>query len=228
MLLPAPMLQTIAMFLPLPPLWEKRIRILNDWTSCECPNEAVVCALDIIDENPRICWILIGMWCRKNTGTESTSNMEWLEPKHQINQSRVEWSDSDHWSYVLSYGNLSFATSHTARWKQNPTICELRWMAGYLSVLSQNQLHTTIVTIQTEESYDIEPEFIKRLIAIADVASICRQCCTNVSFVRWQRSTPLHWIWCQYRIGHCFSGGWFELLVLHIRRCGSQRRRLRW
>lgn len=49
MLLPAPIIQMIALFLPLPTLWEERLGLLELRNIHDSPNEAIVGALDMLD-----------------------------------------------------------------------------------------------------------------------------------------------------------------------------------
>jgi hypothetical protein len=178
-LLPLPIVQMIALLLPLPPFWRERISVLEFSTSIDCPNEAIVCALDIIDEILEFIGFLSAFdtakipapnphktWVDWNRSAQSKPTR-----KHQ-----VDTTVSDNRPFPLTISRLQ---PPLPRDENNPTLWELRRMTGYLPLLSQYQSRTDIVHVLTQQPYHIDRELIDQLIGIADVASICRRCCVQ-------------------------------------------------
>lgn len=187
MLLPAPIIQKVALFLPLPSLWHKRIVRLDVWTDSHCEqDEAIFYALDIIDEILDEAGFLLA--CDTAHIPAPSPHQTWLDWKLSA-KPRTSWIDRDvdgsHLSNRTTQHQLNIVelSPPSPNDEKNPTISELRRSVGYLSLLKQYSLHTNITTILSEKPYEIPCQIIEQLIRINDVASICRRCFTEPKFV---------------------------------------------
>jgi ankyrin repeat protein len=180
MLLSEPLVQKIALFLPLPKLWCKKTVGLHDYESL---NETMVYALDFIDEILEEGGILSAFaqakipapsphrtWC--DWKRSARPNGSWMDLNDEGN-----WTLPYHNPYHIRRSSITTSSVPSFRDKSTPTLCELRRSVGYSTVLSQNQSLTNIVSILEDTPYHMPRHIIDRLILMADVASICRRCC---------------------------------------------------
>ena len=175
MILPAPLIQSIAMFLPLPTLWQVRIKRLRSWTCENNPNEAVVHLLDIIDEILEAAGLLTALDAAQIAAPFPHSTWhEWKQSAISNTTLEIKGGNTSQYSpswYITESEPLSLQD------EKNPSMCELRRRAGYLPLLSKNECGTNIVSILMHEPYCIPREIMQPLIHIADVASLCRRSC---------------------------------------------------
>jgi hypothetical protein len=182
MLLPAPLVQVIASFLPLPTLWDKRIERLESWTCANNPNEAILYALDIIDEILEAAgWITALDVAKIVAPYPHPSWHEWK--RSAISNTALELnreystlyrpSGDERW-YILEPVPPPPSPTHDGN---NSTLCALRRRMGYLPLLNICEFGSNIVSILMNEPYCIPIRILQRLIRMADVASLCRRSC---------------------------------------------------
>ena len=183
MLLPAPLVKTIALYLPLPKLWDDRFKRL--WDSVD-PNEATISAFDFIDEIIEEGGLLLAFDAAQIPAP--IPHRTWCDWKQSAKPNTI-WSNIDNNDnmWIPQNGN-AFAPQRIPiisslppqpRDVKHPTICELRRLVGYTSVLSQYQFQTEIVAILSDQPYHMPRILIDKLINISDIASTCRRCCIN-------------------------------------------------
>jgi hypothetical protein len=181
MLLPAPLVKTIALFLPLPNLWDIRIKQLCELH--EAPNDVIVHALDIIDEILEEGGLLYAFdkaqipaptphqrWCNWKRSTMTLASQSNTDNEGQRDESDVIPTTQERLSVTAAF-------PPSPQDKKHPTIRELRRVVGYSMVLNKYESQTNIVSILLEEPYKMTQKIIDQVIRIADLASICRRCC---------------------------------------------------
>lgn len=189
MLLPAPLIQTIALFLPHPRLWKQRIDLLQ--SSSQNPNITIVFALDILDEILEDGGLLSAFATAKIPApTPHRSWCDWkrtAKPKTR-NSANISLNNL---AAVQQPRNITESLPPSPQDETNPTICELRRLAGYLPLISKYQSSTDIIAILTGEPYCIDPFLVQKLLLFADVASICRRCCIDPLLLSTSTVPPL-------------------------------------
>ena len=178
MLLPAPLVKNIALFLPLPNLWHHHMNRLELGDA----NEKIIYALDIMDEILESGGFLSA--CDTAKIPAPSPHTSWCDWKRCANTQNA-------WDANIDCGNSDVMfncmfTQHrraviackppSPQDDKNPTIRELRRLVGYTSLLRQYQSQTNIVTILSEKPYEIPLSIINRLIQLDDIASISRRC----------------------------------------------------
>jgi hypothetical protein len=172
MLLPAPLVKIIALYIPLPNLWKQQIAQLKEYTD---PSEKIFVALDILDEMLESRGFLSALDTAKIPAPNPhLSWSDWL-------RSSGAWGvlDSDDGGNEALDNLFSPQQPHSSLESQsplpkdakNPTLLELRRGVNYTSLLKQYASHTNIVTILSSKPYDMSKYMIKRLIKVADIAS---------------------------------------------------------
>lgn len=184
MTLPAPLIQSIALFLPLPRLWKMRLDQIQSFYR-KNPNAAIVYTLDIIDEILEDGDFLSA--CDQANIPAPKYHQSWHDWKRKA-QSRIEWNDKDNQTTnsLMRHSTVTQQRSSTTitemepptpRDERNPTIRALRRQVGYLSLLKRYQVHSPILNILMGKPYHMSFELIRQLMLLEDVASICRRCC---------------------------------------------------
>ena len=181
MVLPAALVQAITLFLPLPTLWTERMERLDEFTIGRNPNEAVVLTLDMIDEILEEGGFLSACdqaqipapiphpsWCDWKRSAEPIALCSVLHSKR--------WIPPNENPFEIERLSITASSSPVPCDEKRPSIRELRRFAGYLSLLSQHQFTTNILTVLSEEPYSLPHSSLKQLIRIADMASLCRRC----------------------------------------------------
>lgn len=176
MMLPANLVHSITLFIPLPMLYEERIDRMDLITREVEPNETIVYTLDIIDELLELGGFL--MACDEAKIPAPIPHRTWCDWKRSA-KPRLTWSDlKDERQNLMNQNQLTItsAPAPSPRDIKNPTLTELRRLVGYSSLLNQYQSTTNIVSILLEQPYGMPRETINKLIQIADFASLCRRC----------------------------------------------------
>jgi hypothetical protein len=183
MLLPAPLVKSIALFLPLPNLWEHQ---MNRFEKLGDDNEAIIYALDIMDEILESGGFLSA--CDEAKIPAPSPHVTWCDWKrcakaqrawdHDINVSPESESDVTH-NHTFTEQQRAVITTKPPKPhdEDHPTMRELRRWVGYTSLLRQYQSQTNIVTVLAEKPYGMPSSIIDQLIQLADMASLCRRCC---------------------------------------------------
>ena len=174
MLLPVPLIQTIALFLPLPPLWDERITRIQLRYGQSNPNAAIVYTLDVIDEILEEGGFLAA--CAEAKVPAPVPYLTWDDWKRSA-KPKATWNAQNIETRRNEPFNITESLPPRPRDENNPSICELRRQVGYLPLLHQYQSHTTIAEILMQNPYRMPEYFLRGLIHVADVASICRRCC---------------------------------------------------
>jgi ankyrin repeat protein len=209
MLLPAPIMATIAQYLPMPLLWHKRVLMLTK-QSLDQPDVAVANALDIVDEileeggfleacdRARIPppnsdfenWKMWKMWIRTHgapirpqTGNAAQPRIN-ITTAHLLPPPRIHASISSSATTVTTHSSSSSASS-TAPNATHLTIVQLRHSAAYLSLLVQ---YPHLSHILQAPDMHMPLALIAQLRTVADVASVTRR--TN-HVVHWAPSAAV-------------------------------------
>lgn len=177
MTLPEPLVRTITQFLPLPLLWESRIKILTNRTSVNS-DDAVRQCFDLIDEIldeggfPEAC---------DEAGVALPAGLKfasWTAWKDWGRQKGVaEASDT-----LGSVQSTDLTTSHCPppRDGNRPTFAEWRRCAGFLRRLEGEQSRLGLVLTSTP--YKLPSALINKLVNISDAASLVRRMRSGVHF----------------------------------------------
>ena len=146
MMLPAPLVKNISLFLSLPHLWKVRMDQLED---VEGPNVVrkidssakIVYALDIIDEILEEGGFLLA--CDQAQIPAPIPHLTWCDWKRHA-RARAIWSDGDdepsfHFTTPRREVDVTESLPPSPQDEHNPTIYELRRLVGYTSLLAQYQ-----------------------------------------------------------------------------------------
>lgn len=166
MMLPEPLVQTVAQFLPLPSLFEKRIGMLAKRSAVN-PDDAVGGALDLMDEILEEGGFLLALDAAQIPPPLIFS--QWSEWKAWGRQkgrvAAVDWGPERL--------DLTTATCPPPRNMDQPTFCELRRHAGLLQILSHRP--PLLESILTKQPYKMPQGLLEKLCKVADVASLTRR-----------------------------------------------------
>jgi ankyrin repeat protein len=185
MTLPAPLLEMIALFMPLPKLWTKRIAMLQS-TCFVNANAGIVNALDLIDEVLEEGGFLSA--CDLAQVPPPLPYRTWLDWKQSATSCSTTQQSGAVSSSLLTANptrrppvrrrlNVTEAMPPVPRDVHHPTMHELRRQVGYLPLLAKYQAPTNLIPILLEAPYRMPVGMVQQLIRTADVASICRRCC---------------------------------------------------
>jgi hypothetical protein len=152
---------------------------LESWTCENNPNEAVVHALDIIDEVFEEAGLLKALDTAKISAPFPHST--WHEWKQSAISNTTLGIQRANVSHYRPFWYITESIPPPPQDGKNPTLCELRRQAGYLPLLSKNESGTNIVSILMDEPYGIPRPIMQRLMHMSDVASLCRRCCVEAN-----------------------------------------------
>ena len=164
MCLPAPLVQLIASFLPLPNLWERSIGMLTRRAAIH-PNETVVSCLDLIDEIlEEGGWVQACETARVPPPEPFSSWRAWKVYGQNIPGSAVPIS-----SQRLVRPNITVAEMPQPT---RPTLAEHRRVVGFLSLLAR---HESLAQVLCSSVYQMPVGLVGQLIRTHDVASLVRR-----------------------------------------------------
>jgi uncharacterized protein len=164
MALPAPLVQAITQFLPLPKLWNRRMAMLQR-TCFVNANAAVLSALDLVDEILEEGGFLEA--CDKARVPAPPPFENWANWKRQKHGPVVVERD------VRDRVNVTTATIPLPKDPRLPSVLEMRRLAGYLPTLARYS--DTLGPILTGCPYNVPPAVLHKLCRVADVASLMRR-----------------------------------------------------
>jgi hypothetical protein len=171
MRLPAALVELIASFLPLPPLWEQLVNMLMRRADIN-PNETVVCCLDLIDEIlEEGGWVQACQAANVPPPHPYTSWTAWKTygqtiPRHLPSSMQTP-------PYV--HTNLTLRTLPSV---DRPSIAEHRRAAGFLPLLAK---HSRLVDVFKQPPFEMSPLLLNQLTQSQDVASLVRRVGSNGS-----------------------------------------------
>jgi ankyrin repeat protein len=198
MTLPAPLVEAIAQFAPLPAIWDKRIGLLTKRCLVNA-DAAVVCGLDLVDEI-----IEEGGFCEACDSAEAKppndyeswvsreSSVVRIERLHArispnicdscflFTLQKVWKSCSRRNSKVVASRpenrvrpNATLATVHGPQDPKRPSLVELRRQAGFLQVLAHR--FPNVGQVLMAAPYNVPPVVVQQLITISDIQSLVRR-----------------------------------------------------
>ena len=166
MTLPEPLMQTVAQFLPLPYLWEKRTGLLAKRAAANA-DQAISGALDLMDE------IL------EEGGLVQALDIAQVPPPLIFSQ----WSDWKAWGRqkgsvaAIDCGperlDMTAAMCPPPRNLDHPTFVELRRHAGFYQILSNHP--PLLNSVLTGPPFNMPHAILEKLCKVADVASLTRR-----------------------------------------------------
>jgi hypothetical protein len=215
-LLPTPILQNIVTFLPPPMLWLERLHALRRHMSEENSNDSIVSSLDVIDEILEDGGFLSA--CDAARIPAPTPYPTWCEWRQSINPPPTPGSCHYCHRYAMERSGIAYLSPLEARSIKNPSILVSRRQIGYLSLLSEYQNHTDIVSILAGKPYLLPKRIICQLIRIADIASICRRLCSRPTFLSQEKAKDCHGIDFDTRIASNILSLAYELYRWHVER----------
>lgn len=166
--LPGPLFSNIVTYLPLPPIWEKLIRVLLMNRCHVDPNASIACLLDIIDE------ILL-----ESDFASALDEAKVVPP--------AEFKSWDEWKSVASFGYRSSQNDKSPNsgvdraWPNDKallTALKVRRKALFLGLL-KNQV---LVDIMISPPYNMRRGLLSELSTASDIQSLTRRMSRGVSF----------------------------------------------
>jgi len=185
MKLPAPLVETIGKFLPLPLLWPRRLGMLTKWSVVD-PVESVIGALDLMDEVLSEGGLLEASDEVNVPAPSPLSSSPFVgaRPRREFN-SWCDWK-----SYVLMNGRVEAETSATPSVGGNrrldvttavvlgpsnpdaPTFVELRRQVGFFSMVATSP---ALAQKLSAAPYNMPPVVVQKLVVTSDLASLTRR-----------------------------------------------------
>ena len=177
MVLPAPLVESIALFLPPPNLWARRIAMLTTSRSAIAPDAAVIAALDLIDEVLEEGGFVEA--CDLANVPPPSTFRNWAEWKawgirgRNNNNGSVAAVTVEQQQQQQQRFNVTTAVAPAPRDPERPTVLELRRKVGYLQTLAKYQ--NTVGRLLLASPYNMPESTLQQLVTVADVASLTRR-----------------------------------------------------
>jgi ankyrin repeat protein len=171
MTLPEPLVQIIALFLPMPKLWEKRIDILRSSAYVNA-NEAIFHTLDLIDEMLEEGGFLKA--CDVAQVPAPGPFTSWADWKRSASTHSI--TVRSRYPRRPRNMNVTEAIPPPPQDPAHPTIHEMRRKVGYLPLMAQYMSQSKLQVVLTEPPYRMPQHLLQQLILISDIASISRRC----------------------------------------------------
>jgi ankyrin repeat protein len=175
MQLPAPLVSCIAEFLPLPPLWQKRMGMLTKRASVHA-DAAVTDALDMMDEILEVGGLVEA--CDAARIPPPPNFVSWRRWKaFGLQHGTVSTELKTH----RSRPNIATAQTPSPQNPKAPSFLELRRQVGYLQILANHA--STITPVLLKAPYRMSKTLLQQLVTCSDAASVVRRTgCRGVHF----------------------------------------------
>jgi len=175
MLLPAPLVQLIAAFMPLPHLWERSIGMLTKRATIH-PDETVVTALDLVDEILEEGGFVEA--CDAAAVSPPPFHATWRDWKaFGRRRGRVQPATTAASTMNQHRPNVTLATVPTPAVTERPTLVQHRRVASFLTLLQNNPRLTGV--LQCPPS-NMPAPLCAQLARTADLASLVRRMSSGI------------------------------------------------
>lgn len=165
--LPFPLVELIAKFMPMPPMWDRRLRMLTKRSVINA-DAAVTCALDLIDEVLEEGGFVEA--CDFAEVAPPTHFGSWRDWKVHCRRCRrggpIQLPDDDTVRPVAT-------TATVPKPKENPSVLEMRRQAGFLHILANRT--PVLAHVLAHQPYNMPRPLIQQLIATSDIQSLVRR-----------------------------------------------------